>query len=400
MPGAQAEPATKDTRPRYGQSGNPELSRGAAMCCHGLQASRPGVNAKGVGYVARERRGPRAPPRKPRVCHTCSKAIRPASALLRTQIAPAIQILADVPAAECDRTDTCLMIHQGLTTSFGCYVLGSAMVAEPAFTRRLLLGHGFGAALLLPGAAVAGNPRASRHSAPTKSAPLVVLDPGHGGKDPGAIGVSGTYEKHIAFAAAGELARLLRAHGRYRVSLTRENDVFIPLEDRVAIAQAHGASLFISMHADAVADHSVRGASVYTLADAASDAQTAQLAAHENAADRYGGPASSGVSPQVAMILASLVRHETRVGSAHMQTHIVTALGRDLPLLDNPARHAGFAVLKAADIPSVLVEMGFMSNPADEAALRQVSHRAMIASAIGRAVDGYFASSGQLTRIG
>jgi N-acetylmuramoyl-L-alanine amidase len=229
--------------------------------------------------------------------------------------------------------------------------------------------------------------------------PLVVLDPGHGGKDPGAIGVSGTYEKHVAFAAAGELARQLRASGRYRVSLTRQDDVFIPLEDRVSIAQAKGAHLFISMHADALTDHSVRGASVYTLAATASDAQSASLAQRENAADRYGGPGVRGVSPQVAEILASLVRHETRVGSAEAQQHIVAALGHDVPLLENPARHAGFAVLKAADIPSVLVEMGFMSNPRDEAALRQAEHRAMVARAIGRAVDSYFASEGHLTRV-
>src|SRR5208337_4794908 len=95
--------------------------------------------------------------------------------------------------------------------------------------------------------------------------PLVLLDPGHGGKDPGAIGVSGTYEKHVALAAATELRRQLLASGRYRVELSRQRDVFIPLEDRVAIAQHRGAALFVSMHADALGDHSVRGASVYTL---------------------------------------------------------------------------------------------------------------------------------------
>jgi len=274
------------------------------------------------------------------------------------------------------------------------------MSVDPAYTRRLLLGHGFGAAFLLPSVARADAlHRAAKHVQPAHTVPLVVLDPGHGGKDPGAIGVSGTYEKHIAFAAAGELARQLRASGRYQVYLTRQQDVFIPLEDRVAIAQARGAALFISMHADAVMDHSVQGASVYTLAASASDAQTASLAQRENAADRYGGPAMAGVSPHIADILASLVRHETRAGSAHLQQQIVASFGRGVPLLENPARHAGFAVLKAADIPSVLVEMGFMSNPHDEAALRQKGHRAMVASAIGRAIDGYFASEGQLSHI-
>jgi N-acetylmuramoyl-L-alanine amidase len=274
------------------------------------------------------------------------------------------------------------------------------MSGDPAYTRRLLLGHGVGAALLLPSVARAGaQHRAAKPVALPHVQPLIVLDPGHGGKDPGAIGVSGTYEKNVAFAAAGELARQLQAGGRYRVSLTRENDVFIPLEDRVGVAQTRGAALFISLHADALLDHSVRGASVYTLAATASDAQTAALARRENSADRYAGSDIGAVSPQVAEILASLVRHETRAGSADMQQHIVASLGQDVPLLEHPARHAGFAVLKAADIPSVLVEMGFMSNPRDEAALRQGGHRAMVAQAIRRAVDGYFASEGHLTRI-
>jgi N-acetylmuramoyl-L-alanine amidase len=227
---------------------------------------------------------------------------------------------------------------------------------------------------------------------------LVVLDPGHGGRDPGAIGVSGTYEKHVAFAAAQELARRLRASGRYRVSLTRQTDDFIPLEERVAFAQAKGANLFMSMHADAVADHHVRGASVYTLSSSASDPLSAALAAHENAADRF-GPAAAGVSPQVAQILGSLVRHETSIWSARLQHSAVTSLGQSIPLLENPSRHAAFAVLKASDIPSVLVEMGFMSNQQDEAALRQSAHRAMVASALHHAIDSYLASANHLTRV-
>jgi N-acetylmuramoyl-L-alanine amidase len=266
------------------------------------------------------------------------------------------------------------------------------MVADPAFTRRLLLGQGFGAAILLPVVVRADTSHQLARRKPTGPAPLIVLDPGHGGKDPGAIGVSGTYEKHVSFAAAGELARQLRAGGRYRVVLTRENDVFIPLEDRVHIAQAKGAALFISLHADSLGDHGVRGASVYTLASRASDALSAALAVRENAVDRLGGAPDAGVSPQVADILQSLVRHETRIGSARVQEQIVASLGTQLLMLENPARHAAFEVLKAADIPSVLIEMGFMSNPHDEAALRQPSHRAIVASAVRRAVDMYFSS--------
>jgi N-acetylmuramoyl-L-alanine amidase len=144
------------------------------------------------------------------------------------------------------------------------------------------------------------------------------------------------------------------------------------------------------MHADALADHSVRGASVYTLAQTASDAQTAALARTENSADRFIGRQWQGTSPEVSQILASLVRQETRVGSVRMARGLVGSLDQDLPMLQNPDRHAGFVVLKAADIPSVLVEMGFMSNPNDEAALREADHRKLVAQAMRRAVEAFF----------
>ena len=272
------------------------------------------------------------------------------------------------------------------------------MASYPGFTRRLLLGHGFGAALLLPPAARAD--AATKRPQPTTAGrlPLVVIDPGHGGKDPGAIGARGTYEKHIAFAAACELARRLRASGRCQVALTRERDVFVPLDDRVGEAERQKAALFVSLHADAVLDHNVHGASVYTLAGAASDPQTAALAERENAAGRRGGASADGVSPQVAGILASLVRHETRIGSARLQRQIVTSMAASQPLLENPSRHAGFAVLKSASIPSILVEMGFMSNPHDEAALCTAAHRGRVANSIRHAVEAYLAASGQLMR--
>ncbi len=220
-----------------------------------------------------------------------------------------------------------------------------------------------------------------------------MLDPGHGGKDPGAIGFSGTYEKHISLATAEELQRQLLASGRYRVELTRTSDVFIPLDERVGIARQKGGALFVSMHADALTDPTVRGASVYTLSDGASDAQTAALARRENSADRFAGPQFANQPPEVANILANLVRQETRAGSARMARGVVGAFNRDIGLLQNPARHAGFVVLKASDIPSVLVEMGFMSNPQDEAQLRHAEHRALVATAMKRAVETFFAGT-------
>ena len=272
-------------------------------------------------------------------------------------------------------------------------------MVDVTVNRRALLGGGVLA--LMGGLARARSHHVADHAdarmrrAPAQAPPpLVVLDPGHGGKDPGAIGITGTYEKHVAFATATELKRQLLASRRLRVELTRGRDVFVPLEDRVGWAQRQGASLFVSMHADAVGDHSVRGASIYTVSETASDAQTAALARRENSADRFGGPSFRDQPPEVARILGSLVRQETRAGSTRMQRSMVGALDRDLPMLQNPARHASFVVLKASDIPSVLVEMGFMSNAQDEAALRRPDHRALVASAMKRAVDAFFDGQG------
>lgn len=225
-----------------------------------------------------------------------------------------------------------------------------------------------------------------------------MLDPGHGGKDPGAIGVSGTYEKHIAFAAAGEVRRQLLLGRTCRVETTRVRDVFVPLEGRIAYAQRRGAALFVSLHADAVTDHEVRGASVYTLSDTASDAQSAALARRENSADRFGGPAFRDQPPAVANILASLVREETKAGSARLQRRVVASFSHDVQLLANPARHAHFMVLRAADVPSVLIEMGFMSNPQDEAALRTATHRTQVAAAVRSAIEAYLGAAGHGAR--
>jgi N-acetylmuramoyl-L-alanine amidase len=281
-------------------------------------------------------------------------------------------------------------------------------------TRRLLLGRlgsgtGVIGTFLLPAwmgsvQAATGSRTASNASAPPRQGarsppPLVVLDPGHGGKDPGAIGVSGTYEKEVSLAAAFQLKRLLEAGGRYRVELTRSRDVFIPLGERVEKAQARSAALFVSMHADALFDHSVRGASVYTLSNTASDAQTAALAQRENSADRFAGSGWHNAPPEVSRILASLVRQETRVGSGRLARSLVGSLDRDMPMLPNPERHAGFIVLKAADIPSVLVEMGFMSNPSDEAELRRPEHRLRIAEAMRRAVEAYFSAAARIADV-
>ncbi|WP_099026171.1 N-acetylmuramoyl-L-alanine amidase family protein [Bombella saccharophila] len=232
-------------------------------------------------------------------------------------------------------------------------------------------------------------PAILRHAPPPK--PVIMLDPGHGGKDPGAIGVSGTYEKHIAVAAATELQRMLMASGQYQVVLSRNDDRFIPLAGRVELAHKHKADLFISMHADALHQPQVRGASVYTLSGNASDKQTAALAETENSADRFAGHAGiGGVPAEVEAILNSLIHEETRRGSAHMAASVIQAFQNRVQLLHHPSRHAAFRVLKSGDIPSVLVEMGFMSNHLDEQALRRAAHRTQVAQAMKQAIDHYF----------
>ncbi len=276
-----------------------------------------------------------------------------------------------------------------------CYV--TAMAELRTLSRRALLAA-MATMSSAPGYA-AVRPVAPALLRPASPQPLVVLDPGHGGKDPGAIGVSGTYEKHVAFAAAMELARQLERGGRCRVELTRGRDVFIPLQDRVKFAQRRGAALFMSLHADALTDSRVRGASVYTLSDTASDAQTAALAQRENSADRFGGPHFRDMPPAIANILGSLVRQETRAGSARLAHRVVGTLRPEIGMLTRPARQAGFMVLRAADIPSVLVEMGFMSNPQDEAALRRPEHRVRLAVALQHAVETFLGAAGHSERI-
>ncbi|HZF77408.1 MAG TPA: N-acetylmuramoyl-L-alanine amidase [Acetobacteraceae bacterium] len=229
--------------------------------------------------------------------------------------------------------------------------------------------------------------------APVAPRPLVVLDPGHGGVDPGAIGRAGTEEKRIVLAAALELKRVLEAGGRCRVAMTRTRDVFVPLGDRVEFARKRDAALFVSVHADSAPG--ARGASVYTLAETATDGFSAALAQRENGADRRGGLRMPSVPPEVQRILISLMRAETRAGSARLARLTVEELGERVPLLPNTHRQAGFVVLKAPEIPSVLVELGFLSHPGDEAALRRPDHRARLAQGLAQAVEGWLSQAAE-----
>jgi len=219
---------------------------------------------------------------------------------------------------------------------------------------------------------------------------LVVLDPGHGGIDPGAIGFSGIYEKDIALATARELARLLETSKRYRVQLTRDNDEFVALQDRVAHAHAAGAELFLSIHADALPNAGTRGASVFTLSERASDREAAELAARENKADLIAGIDLSRHEPVVSEILLDLARRQTNNLSIRLARDMVLELGREVKLLNNTHRSAGFAVLKAPDVPSALVELGCLSNKEEDRLLQQPSYQRRLAAGLARSISDYF----------
>ena len=226
--------------------------------------------------------------------------------------------------------------------------------------------------------------------APPKKKPLIIIDPGHGGQDPGAIN-GRTREKDIVLALSKELRNQLEATGRYRVKLTRESDVFIRLTDRVKFARHHGADLFVSIHADSIEKPNVQGASIYTLSEKASDSQTAKLAARENRADLIAGIDLSTEDEEVANILVDLAMRDTTNQAKFFANSIVGQLkSSGVRTLDTPHRHAGFAVLKAPDIPSVLIEAGFISNRSEARLLSDPSYRAKIARALKTGIETYF----------
>jgi N-acetylmuramoyl-L-alanine amidase len=223
------------------------------------------------------------------------------------------------------------------------------------------------------------------------SRPVIVLDPGHGGVDGGALGPQGAVEKTIVFDFAQELARQLRATDRYDVVMTRDGDTFVSLDDRVRIARRAGAALLISIHADTLTEAAgVSGATVYTVADRASDAEAARVAEHENSADKAAGVEASPDKAGVADILFDLRRRETRA-YAHLFSRGLVDQWRTAGTLNHrPERSARFVVLKAPDFPSVLLELGYLSSSQDVKALTSPEWRTKASAAIETAVDRFF----------
>lgn len=227
---------------------------------------------------------------------------------------------------------------------------------------------------------------------------IVVLDPGHGGPDPGALSVSGLREKEITLKVARTVKAILEKTGRYTVYLTRNEDIYVPLRKRYQLAEEAGAALFISLHADSNKDARLRGASIYTLSEKSSDREAAALAAKENRSDAIAGIDLSNQSDAVASFLIELRQRQTMNESALFSEALITEVASNSRLLRNSHRFAGFAVLKSPDVPSVLIELGYLSNRQDEKLLRRGSYHRTIGSAILRATDAFFERKERLSR--
>ena len=224
--------------------------------------------------------------------------------------------------------------------------------------------------------------------------PLVILDPGHGGIDDGTRAASGELEKAIVLEFSLLLREQIEKSGKYRVVMTRTDDTFVPLAERVDIARSRQAWLFISIHADALArgDGDAQGATIYTLSETASDAASARLAEDENRADAIAGLDLSAEPGDVADILIDLARRETKTFSMQFARGLVTEMRNATRMHKDPLRSAGFRVLKAPDVPSVLIELGYVSNRGDLKSLTSDAWRNKTAASVAKAIDTYFAT--------
>jgi N-acetylmuramoyl-L-alanine amidase len=222
--------------------------------------------------------------------------------------------------------------------------------------------------------------------------PLIVLDPGHGGIDTGTKGSGGELEKDVVLAFTQTLREKLESSGKYRVAMTRSDDTFIPLAERVRFARSRNAGLFISVHADALPrrEGQAEGATVYTLSENASDAEAARLAEAENKADVIAGVDLTTEPDDVANILVDLAQRETKTFSMQFARTLVGELKAAARLHKHPLKSAGFKVLLAPDVPSVLLELGYMSTKDDLKLLTSAAWRARTAQALAQAVDSFF----------
>ena len=237
-------------------------------------------------------------------------------------------------------------------------------------------------------------PLREQQSASGDTRPLIVLDPGHGGIDTGTKGPNGQMEKDIVLDFAKRLKEKVETAGKYRVLLTRSDDTFVPLAERVHVAREAGAALFMSIHADALPrrEGDAQGATVYTLSETATDPAAARLAEQENRADVIAGVDLKEQPDDVAGILIDLAQRETKTFSVQFANTLVGIMKRTIRLHKEPIKSAGFRVLRAPDVPSVLVELGYVSNKEDLQSLESDKWRDHTADAMAAAIDGYFST--------
>ena len=217
----------------------------------------------------------------------------------------------------------------------------------------------------------------------------VVIDPGHGGIDSGAESASGIMEKNVTLMFAQQLRDELAKIPGLRIELTRSDDTFLRLTERVRVARQYEADLFISLHADRINRRSIRGATVYTVSDKASDAESRAMADRENRADAVAGITFDNETPEIADILMDLTRRETHTFSLSFAKTVVKSLKKDVNMINNPHRFAGFQVLRAPDVPSVLVEIGYLSNAEDEKLMLDPAWRTHVATRLATAVGEF-----------
>jgi N-acetylmuramoyl-L-alanine amidase len=272
------------------------------------------------------------------------------------------------------------------------------LVLELAATDR----DSFMRKIALEAPASAPPPKAEPRADSGDPRPLVVLDPGHGGIDTGTKAPSGELEKDIVLDFAQRLRGQIEKSGKYRVLMTRADDTYVPLAERVRIARNAGASLFVSIHADSLPhkEGDAQGATVYTLSETASDPQAAQLADEENRSDVIAGVDLKTEPDDVAGILIDLAQRETKTFSVQFAHKVIGEMNETARLHKDPIKSAGFRVLRAPDVPSVLIELGYVSNKQDLQSLLSDTWRDHTANAIALAIDGYFSSHGAGDRAG
>jgi N-acetylmuramoyl-L-alanine amidase len=334
----------------------------------------PGIGRKVRGLISEYRYGPFEPGHARFVIDTTGPVLIEKSFLVPPQAAQPARLVVDlVKSSEAAFQSA----YEATKAANSEAIVASGVAPEP---------------VAAPAAVEERAPAESRAGGVADRKRVIVLDPGHGGIDPGAISRSGTKEKDVVFAFAKALRASLASSGTYDIRLTRDEDAFLPLAKRVAIARKANADLFIAIHADTVRGPTARGLTLYTVSEKASDAEAAELADKENRADIIGGMDLETENQEVTDILIDLAQRESKNHAVLFSKKAVSQLKPVALMTGKPMRSAGFVVLKAPDVPSVLIELGYLSSTKDEALLTSPAWHAKMAAALRRSVDAYFSS--------